>query len=65
MSSGLVASPFQSSPTGGVSAYPSICKAGDFSVVVDSVHHGKHLLEFLQRSFTDRNRFGKVVFIYV
>ena len=39
-------------------------QAGDFSVVVDSVHHGQHPLEFLQRSFTDRNRFGKVVFSY-
>jgi NADPH:quinone reductase-like Zn-dependent oxidoreductase len=38
--------------------------AGDFSVVVDSVHYGKHPLEFLQRSFTDRDRFGKVVFSY-
>ena len=40
-------------------------RAGDFSAVVDSVHHGQHPLEFLQRSFTDRNRFGKVVFSYV
>jgi hypothetical protein len=39
-------------------------RAGDFSVVVDTVFHGKHPLEFLQRSFTDGNRFGKVVFSY-
>jgi NADPH:quinone reductase-like Zn-dependent oxidoreductase len=40
-------------------------EAGELNVVIDSVHCGKHALEFLQRSFTDRNRFGKVVFSYV
>ena len=39
-------------------------RAGDLSVVIDSVYHGLHAREFLQRSFTDRNRFGKVVFSY-
>jgi NADPH:quinone reductase-like Zn-dependent oxidoreductase len=39
-------------------------RAGDLSVVIDSVYHGQHAREFLQRSFTDRNRFGKVVFSY-
>ena len=39
-------------------------RAGDLSVVIDSVYHGQHALEFLQRSFTDRKRFGKVVFSY-
>lgn len=38
--------------------------SGALDVVVDSVFHGEQAAPFLRRTFTDRQRFGKVVFSY-
>ena len=38
--------------------------AGRFDCVVDSVFSGERALEFLDRTYNDRTRFGKVIFRY-
>lgn len=39
-------------------------EAGRMDAVVDSVFSGEHTAEFLDRTYNDRGRFGKVVFQY-
>ena len=37
---------------------------GKFQVIVDSVFSDKNIKEFLERTYSDRHRFGKVIFRY-
>lgn len=44
----------------GLSSY----KAGKYDVIVDSTYSGKEVDKFLQRTYVDKDRIGKVVFRY-
>lgn len=44
----------------GISSYT----AGKYDVIVDSTYSGKEVDKFLQRTYVDKDRIGKVVFCY-